>query len=84
VTKSSLKHRQILALLLPKLPSLFITGAKGRQIAIDEEAHERTQKAQIEPAISIRRSAISREGQVAIGNYAGDVAWTRRRIIPKG
>ena len=70
-----IKHPQTLALILLKLPSLVAYGAKRRQIAIDEEAHERTQKAPIEPANSIRGSAISGEGQVPIGNHVGDVAW---------
>jgi hypothetical protein len=44
------------------------------QIAIDEETYEPTQKAQIEPACSIRRFAVSREGQMPIGDYVGYVA----------
>jgi hypothetical protein len=75
LVQAIIKDPQILALILPKPPSLVVSLQKGRQIAIDEETYERTQKAKIEPASSIRRSAISHEGQVAIGDYAGDVAW---------
>ena len=69
-----IKDPQILALILTRLPSLVGNKGPDRQIAIDEETYERTQKAQIAPARSIRRFAVSRQGQIPIGDYVGDVA----------
>ena len=57
---------------------------KGCQIAIDEETHERTQKAQIEPANSIRHSAYRAKGNSQLEIMLVTSRGTRRWIIPKG